>query len=167
MQTKSSHLKKIRLQAGLTAIEAAKLLSITPQYLSKIENGKQIPSESLLLNMTRAYKLETNDAQLLLQKYDYMNSPHDAQFHQSGGDQEVTTVSNIKVDASKVPVLYTDALFITSNAYGISVDIGQKLASTNEIQIVSRVAFSLKHAEDIYKLLGDHIEMLRRNGIKN
>ena len=43
----SEHLKKLRLEAGLTQSELSNKLGCTMQYYNMIENGKKIPSVQL------------------------------------------------------------------------------------------------------------------------
>jgi transcriptional regulator with XRE-family HTH domain len=48
---------KARIDAGLSGRAAAEVLQITPEYLSMIENGKNQPSQKLLLRMADLYKV--------------------------------------------------------------------------------------------------------------
>jgi transcriptional regulator with XRE-family HTH domain len=50
-------ISKARTDAGLTARAAAEVLLITPEYLSMIENGRNAPSQKLLLRMSALYKV--------------------------------------------------------------------------------------------------------------
>lgn len=58
-------------------------------------------------------------------------------------DQEVAV--NINLDTT--PILYTDSVFITANPDGIVFDVLQRLGSTNQARIVSRIGMSREHAK--------------------
>ena len=49
---------KIRYYKGINQTDFAALLSISSQYLSKIENGKRIPSLPVLLSIAEALEVE-------------------------------------------------------------------------------------------------------------
>jgi DNA-binding XRE family transcriptional regulator len=50
------HWRKARVAAGLTLLQAAKLLEVEPSNLSEIEQGRQSPSEALAGRMARCYE---------------------------------------------------------------------------------------------------------------
>jgi len=62
---------------------------------------------------------------------------------------------NINVDTT--PVLYTDNIFMNANEDGIVLDVGQKLFTTNQVRVVSRIGMSRDHAkkfvQELSKLL--------------
>lgn len=68
-------------------------------------------------------------------------------------DQQVAV--NINLDTT--PILYTDSVFITANPDGIVFDVMQRLGTTNQARIVSRIGMSREHArkfaEELSKLL--------------
>jgi len=63
------------------------------------------------------------------------------------------------VDFDTTPILYTDNVFMTTNPYGLILDIGQRIASTNQIRIVSRVGMSREHAKQFINELGKLLAM--------
>ena len=52
---------------------------------------------------------------------------------------------NLNLDLT--PILYTDSVFMTSNSDGVVLDVGQRVASTNQVRIVSRIGMSREHAK--------------------
>lgn len=48
-------IKKARVDFGKNLAETAKLLKITWQYLSMLENGKRQPSQKLIISMAALY----------------------------------------------------------------------------------------------------------------
>lgn len=63
--------------------------------------------------------------------------------------------TNINLPAN-VPILYTDSVFISSNEFGIVINIGQQLDDQNQ-QIVARFGMSREHAKKLSEVLAQHI----------
>ena len=60
---------------------------------------------------------------------------------------------NVNLDTTKIS--YIDDISMTINKYGVVFDFGQRLANTNQVQIVSRVGMSREFGKDFYKLLNN------------
>ena len=54
-------LKAARVNAGLTQVEAAKRLSISPLTLAKYENGNAYPNVEMIKAIEKVYGLTYND----------------------------------------------------------------------------------------------------------
>ena len=65
----------------------------------------------------------------------------------------------INVNLDTTPIVYTDNIFMTTNQYGLTLDIGQRLATTNQIRIVARVGMSREHAKKFIQELGKLLAM--------
>jgi hypothetical protein len=52
---------------------------------------------------------------------------------------------NINLDTT--PILYTDDIFMSTNADGVVLDVTQRLGSTNQLRIVARIGMSRDHAK--------------------
>lgn len=81
-------------------------------------------------------------------------------------EQEVSV--NVNLDTT--PILYTDNVFMTTNEDGVVLDVGQKLGSTNQLRIVSRIGMSREHAKKFVKELGKLLavtEGQKQTGNKN
>lgn len=59
-------------------------------------------------------------------------------------DEEKVSI-NLNLDTT--PILYTDNIYMTTNEDGVVLDIGQKIGSTNQVRIVSRIGMSREHAK--------------------
>lgn len=151
-------LKQFRSQVGWNATEAAKRLAITPQYLSRIENGAQIPSLQLLEQMISDYVITTEDANLLREIAGYESAPRPT----ASSPTTITQNMEVKINAENTPVYFSNALFVSSDPYGIVIDAGQKVGPSNQIQIVSRLGISLEHAEKLSEALSVHIKNLKK-----
>lgn len=65
----------------------------------------------------------------------------------------------INVNAERTPVVYTDNIFMVSNNFGVVLDITQRVANTNQFQVVNRVGMSREHAKEFVKQLGNLLAM--------
>jgi DNA-binding XRE family transcriptional regulator len=61
---KNKTLQDLRLAKGLTIEQAAKILEISKQYLSMLENGHRNPSDSLKMKMAKLYDCDIIDIYL-------------------------------------------------------------------------------------------------------
>jgi hypothetical protein len=64
---------------------------------------------------------------------------------------------NVSLDAKQMPIFYTDNLFITSNEDGVVIDVGQRISSTNQVQIVARIGMSREHAKKFVDVLSKNM----------
>ncbi len=60
---------------------------------------------------------------------------------------------NLNLDIT--PILYTDNIFMTTNPDGVVLDVGQRIASTNQVRIVARIGMSREHAKKFVDKLGN------------
>lgn len=58
---KRKTLQDLRKEKDLTQEQASKILSITKEYLSMLENGERNPSDPLKERMTKLYNCEISD----------------------------------------------------------------------------------------------------------
>jgi hypothetical protein len=65
----------------------------------------------------------------------------------------------VNVNLDTTPVLYTDHVFMATNEDGLVMDFGQKLGTTNQLRIVSRIGMSREHAKKLLKELGNLLAM--------
>ena len=64
---------------------------------------------------------------------------------------------NLNLDLT--PIFYTDNIFMTTNPDGVVLDIGQRVASTNQVRIVSRIGMSRDHAKKFVNELAKLLAM--------
>jgi uncharacterized lipoprotein NlpE involved in copper resistance len=64
---------------------------------------------------------------------------------------------NLNLDLT--PILFTDSVFMTSNSDGVVLDVGQRVASTNQVRIVSRIGMSREHAKKLVNELAKLLTM--------
>ena len=54
---------------------------------------------------------------------------------------------NVNVNLDTTPIFYTDNVYISANPDGVVFDVMQRLGSTNQVRIVSRIGMSREHAK--------------------
>lgn len=64
--------------------------------------------------------------------------------------------AQVNLNPETTPVLYTDMIYINVNEDGAMFDICQKVGSTNQFQVVSRIGMSREHA----KKLAEHLSKI-------
>lgn len=62
---------------------------------------------------------------------------------------------SVKLNPEKVPVLYTDTIFMNVNEDGVTFDICQKVGNSNQVQVISRIGMSREHAKKFVKKLSE------------
>ena len=76
----------------------------------------------------------------------------------------------INLNPEYVSVLYTDIIFMNVNNNGVTFDICQKVGSSNQVQIVSRIGMSREHANKFVKKLAEILALTHghsQTGSKN
>ena len=150
-------IKVYRSKKGENVTQAAKSLNLHRTYLSKLENGHFQPSTGLIDRLVAYYKLNTQEVSDLYRLGGYgkkgvimqIQNRKEVDHMESNkilGTQEQNQAVEVNVQ-SNTPVLYSDAVFVTSSDYGVVLDFGQRLGSTNKRNITSRVGMSFEHAE--------------------
>lgn len=69
---------------------------------------------------------------------------------------------NINLDTT--PILYTDNIYIVSNEDGITLNVMQNMAGTNQLRIVARVGMSRNHAKKFTAEMGKLLALTEGQG---
>lgn len=67
-------------------------------------------------------------------------------------DQTKQGQLNVNINPNN-PIVYTDMVFMNVNEDGITFDVCQKVGTTNQYQVVSRIGMSRVHAKKFVKKL--------------
>lgn len=65
----------------------------------------------------------------------------------------------VTVNLDDTAILYTDNILMNANEDGIVLNVGQKVMSTNQVRIVSRIGMSRGHAKKFIQELGKLLAM--------
>jgi hypothetical protein len=69
----------------------------------------------------------------------------------------------INLDPAKVPVIYTDSTFVSSNDYGLVLDVAQTVAGNPQQHfVVARIGMSFEHAKKLLEVMNDHLQKHER-----
>ena len=61
----------------------------------------------------------------------------------------------VKMNSETTQILYTDTIFMNVNDDGVTFDVCQKVGSSDQIQVVSRIGMSRVHAQKFVKKLSE------------
>lgn len=70
---------------------------------------------------------------------------------------------NVSVNLDATPILYTDNINMSVNPDGIVLDVMQRLGSTDQVRVVSRIGMSREHAKKFINKLGE--ALLKSEGV--
>lgn len=153
-------LKNFRLGSEFTLKDLSKKIGKHWTYLSKIENDKKKPTLQLLKIIANSLNLADQQYQglcsLLFTRTQMREGVNYEMQNQAPSENQNKQVLNINIPQN-LAVLYSDMIAVTSSAYGITLDVGQKLGATNNHNIVARIGISLSHAKDFLKVLSKEI----------
>lgn len=71
---------------------------------------------------------------------------------------------NVNVNFDTTPIVYTDSIQFTTNEDGVVLDVMQRLMSSNQVRIVSRVGMSRGHAKKLVTELGRLLALTEGQG---
>lgn len=74
-------------------------------------------------------------------------------------DKGKTTEQQVNLNLDTTPILYTDNIFMTANPDGVTLDVAQRVGSTNQVRVVTRVGMSREHAKKFVNELGKLLAM--------
>ena len=78
--------------------------------------------------------------------------------------QQTPQQQNVSVNLDSTPILFTDSIFITANEDGVTFDVMQKLGTSNQTRIVSRIGMSRTHAKKFAAELSRLLALTEKGG---
>lgn len=66
---------------------------------------------------------------------------------------------SININPVTTPVLYTDNVVMNTNEDGVVLDIAQRIGSSNQAHVITRIGMSREHAKKLVKELGRLLAM--------
>lgn len=64
-------------------------------------------------------------------------------------DKKQNAGVNFNINPQNTPIYYTDNVFMGTSKFGVVLDIGQRVANTNQVHVVSRIGLSREHAKEL------------------
>jgi len=71
---------------------------------------------------------------------------------------------NVNVNFDTTPIVYTDSIQFTTNEDGVVLDVMQRLMSSSQVRIVSRIGMSRSHAKKLVTELGRLLALTEGQG---
>ena len=65
----------------------------------------------------------------------------------------------VDINLDSTPIMYTDNIFMSTNEFGVVLDVMQRLGPSNKMRIVSRIGMSRAHAKKFLQELGKLVAM--------
>ncbi|MDO8609725.1 MAG: hypothetical protein Q7R95_04200 [bacterium] len=65
----------------------------------------------------------------------------------------------VDVNLDTTPILFTDNIFMSTNEFGVVLDVMQRLGPSNKLRIVSRIGMSREHAKKFLQEFGKLVAM--------
>ncbi len=146
-------IKSYRLAAEESVEDLSGAVEVAPEYISKIESGKSVPPEDILLLIINHFEIQENEAIELFQIAGYENPKVDKQGVIDPDEKQIS----ISIPSDK-PILYTDRVHVISSDYGVVLNFIQSVGPNGPAQVVSRVGMSRDHAKNFLEALKKSIE---------
>lgn len=144
-----SRLKRVREKLQESLAEASGAVEIELDALNRIEQGKERPSEDILLLLISHFALKEDEATNLWDLAEY--DKHDLPVVNMVNDQEGG--ASILAASSDVRINYTDMIHVTLNKYGVVLNFMQSNGPGGQPLIISRVGMSREHANSVLETL--------------
>lgn len=142
-------LKTIRQKLHESVAEVSGAVEIDEQYLQRIEQGRERPSEDILMLLINHFGMQDDDAANLWQLAGY-DQPHDHDDHQhSEGQNSRTMVMIMAVDPR---IIYSDGVQVTANAAGVVLNFSQGMG-TPQALTTARIGMSREQAAGLMQTL--------------
>lgn len=165
----ASKIRQYRETLGQSITDVANSIGVDRSYLSKLENGHEKPSLSVLSLLIRHFSLSEVEAIELSKLIGNMSGGSiflnykKKEVREEMDNLQVKQVPEQEVQvnlaADRVPILYTDSVFINSNQYGIVLNVAQSTGPTSQQNVVARIGMSREHAKALLDVLGKHLAM--------
>jgi transcriptional regulator with XRE-family HTH domain len=145
-------LKTVRQKLHESVAEVSGAVEIDEQALLQIEQGKERPSEDILMLLINHFGMQDDEAANLWQLAGY-DDPHDGHdhAHDSGrGDQQGRAM--VMIMAVDPRVIYSDGAQVTANSNGVILGFSQGVGTPHAIT-TAKVGMSREQAYSLLRTL--------------
>ncbi|HSX07363.1 MAG TPA: helix-turn-helix domain-containing protein [Candidatus Saccharimonadales bacterium] len=152
-QSLGSRLKTIRQKLQESVADVSGAIEIDEEKLQRIEQGKERPSEDILLLLISHFGMREDEAAnlWLLAGYDRPQSQDGASNDDSGGRP---TIMLMGIDPR---TMYSDSVQISVNPAGVTIGFSQSGPSSQPLAI-SRIGMSRDQAHNLLRVLGQALD---------
>lgn len=155
-KTLGEKLKTIRQKLHESLSEVSGAVEIDEQSLLKIEQGKERPSEDILMLLINHFGMQDDDAAKLWQLAGYDDSGDQDHDHTPGqhDHQNRTMVMIMAVDPR---VIYSDGAQVTANSNGVILGFSQGVG-TSQAMTTAKIGMSREQAYSLLRTLERTLE---------
>ncbi len=143
-----ARLRKLREQAKESLIEVSGAVEIDIKMLERIEAGRELPDEEILMLLINHFNISEDDAVKLWELGGYTKS--------NGNQEEQLLKQIMMVIPFDNRVVYSDIAHIEANKNGVVINFALQ-AGNPRPQSVARVGMSLEQAKQLLAQLQDSI----------
>lgn len=156
--TLGSKLKDLRQKMKETLEEAAGAVEISEDELLRIEEGKERPSEEILMLLINHFGTKEDEAVYLweLAGYDSDDKSDDDMM----ADAQQVTKTIVMAVAMDPRVMYSDSVHVAGSKHGVVLSFMQPGGGNMPTLPVARVGISREHARKFVALLQETLEHL-------
>lgn len=149
------HLKQLREARTESLAEVSGAVEIDIEQLSLYEQGKDRPSEEILLLLISHFATKEDEAMKLWEMAGYVDHKQpDNMMNDDQGDLQNT----IMVMPSDARISYTDMVHVMVNNYGVVINFMQGAGPNNQPLAVARLGMSKEHAKSVLEVLKRTLE---------
>ena len=156
-KTLGDKLKTIRQKLHESVAEVSGAVEIDEQSLQRIEQGKERPSEDILLLLINHFGMQDDDASSLWQLAGYDQPSYDREDNHSiphGDSPNRTMVMIMAVDPR---VIYSDGVQVTANSNGVIMGFSQGVGTPQAIT-TAKIGMSREQAYALLRVLQQTLE---------
>lgn len=144
-------LKQIREKLQESVAEVSGAVEIDPDTLAAIEQGKQRPSEDILLLLISHFGTKEDEATKLWEMAGYDQNA--VPMTHMANDDSGNTAQTVVVMPMDMRISYTDQVHVMVNNYGVVMNFMQTSGPNNQPLAVARLGMSREHAKSVLEVL--------------
>lgn len=164
-------LKSLRQKLHESVAEVSGAVEIDEQALLKIEQGKERPSEDILMLLISHFGVQDDDAATLwrLAGYEECDNPDHDHYHghdDHSGQPDGQSRTMLMIMAVDPRVIYTDGAQVTANANGVVIGFAQGAGTPNALT-VAKLGMSREQAYSLMRTLARTLEASKPKQLPN
>lgn len=149
-KTLGQRLRIIRQKLHETMADVSGAVEIDENMLQRIEDGRERPSEDILMLLINHFGMHDDEAAALWQLAGY-DQPRAQQ--ESGHDQDEASSRNMVLVMAVDPrIIYSDSVQVTASQKGVVLSFSQA-SGTSQILTTARIGMSREQAANVLKAL--------------
>lgn len=150
------YLKRARSKRQESLLEVSGAVEIEAEKLENYEQGKERPSEDILMLLISYFGIKEEEAGKVWQLAGY--GTFGTFGNSSVNDDQGPAINQVMVMPMDARIIYTDMVHVMVNNYGVVVNFMQGAGINNQPLAVSRIGMSKEHARSLLDVLSKTLE---------